>query len=307
MENQEILKNLKYFFQDESYAESDLPQALEEHKVIIDQDYIGNTLKAAMLDETVLEVRIDRLEQVFLCRVIDHPPEVDDLAISDEVGEEDEGKRYTLGDYLGNTEHLVTTPLEPGLGNFLVVPGEGRQTKLVLRIITSNQAIELGCYFAAKITVSGNKVLQLSFPFIARVLKGARELRVKIPRQMYFDVKVRREGNKRDFTTLPMDISNHGMAMVDPNGKYSDLTVDEQLFLDFRVDDEAVVQVEGWVRHKTKIRKKDEIQYCFGVEFDLQQRRIAAAIEQLVTKTQRYHLKALFHLAEKYDVDYSGW
>lgn len=308
MNNEEIFKLLKLFYPQEKYQENDIVKGIEDGVFIVDKAVIANKFKGTLHDESIVEIELNDLTRVFFCRVLDHPP---DAPAPPEVEAEEKTDViqpvYQKGSYLDNYDHLVITPLEPSIGNFLICPAPQISTRVLLRIITSRQAFEFGSFFLAKINVNGMPVLQLAFPSIARILQNAREFRAKIPTTMKFEVFVELKERKKKFSTSPLDISPHGMVLIDPMGRDTDLRVDEQVYLDLKADGHRPVFIEANIRHVTKMRDSKGIEYRFGVQFDLATRALASSIESLVALVQRTHLRELSEIAEKFGVDYKNW
>lgn len=299
----EILRHLQMFFPQEKYRESDIDQGVEDGIFIADATSLANKLKGTMHDESIVEVELDGLTRVFFCRVLDHPPEPEDADIPPETV----APPYEKGGYLNGRDHIIITPLEPSIGNFLIYPAPQVRTRVLLRIIASRQAYEIGCYFDAKVNVGGMPVLQLTFPAIARTVENAREFRAKIPASMPFEVAVEMRGGRKKFSTHPIDISPSGMFLVDPMGRGTDLKPDESAYLELQVPGYKTVAVEANIRHVTKLRNAKGIQYCFGVQFDLATRALAASIEGMVALVQRTHLRELAEIADQFGIDYENW
>lgn len=308
MHKEVILQLMKRFFPQNKYQEADIVKGLEDGDILLDRTVFANKFKGALHDENIVEVEFVGLSRVFFCRILDHPPEVVEKS-SEEESEASEipSTAYEKGSYLTTSDHLIATPLEPSIGNFLICSAPEVKLAIILRIVTSRQAFEFGCYFDAKVHVDGMPVLRLSFPEIARRIEQAREFRAKIPATMQFEVDVELQGRRKKFSTFPLDISPNGMVLVDPMGRDTDLKVDEPLYLDLKVPGYKPVFIEAHIRHVTKLRYSKGIQYCFGIQFDLATRALASSIEGLVALVQRTHLRELAEIAEKFGVNYDGW
>jgi len=158
--------------------------AVDNWDIIVDPDKLVNLLQSCLHDEAIIEVQFDDLTRVFFCRVLDNKPELEEIE-SDGVGMLVELK-YTKTEYLTEKDHLVITPVEPSIGNFLIC-SVGR---VLLRLLGSRSAFEFGCFFEEKIRVREMPVFQCSFPLLARQVKGARAYLAKIPKQMELTVHV---------------------------------------------------------------------------------------------------------------------
>ena len=231
--------------------------------------------------------------------MIYHPPEEP----TEDVDEDDLEDPYSKGDYLNDTEYLILTPLEPSDGNYLI----NTSPRVLLRVLTSQAAIEFCCFFQDKIRISGMPVLQLSFPQIGRQIKGAREYRVKIPSGKDYQIKVIGKKDGSEFTTGPMDISMNGMCLYDPMGKKSQLQTDEKIRLQIIEDETLLISLNAVIRHVTRLRDAKGLQYVFGIQFDLATRALAAEVEQLVATIQRSRLRELSLLEDEYGVNLSDW
>jgi len=305
MQNEEILQDLKRFFPQNKYQETDIAKGIEDGDILLDRTVFANKFKGVLHDEKIVEVELIGLSRVFFCRILDHPPEPVENS-SEEDGETPQVV-YEKGSYLNTFDHIISTPLEPSIGNFLICSVPEIKLPILLKIITSRQAYEFGCYFDAKVHVDGMPVLRLTFPVIGRRIEQAREFRAKIPATMQFEAIVELPARKKMFSTFPLDISPNGMVLVDPMGRDSDLKVDEPLYLDLKVPGYKPVFIEANIRHVTKLRYSKGIQYCFGVQFDLATRALASSIEGLVALVQRTHLRELADIAEEFGVNYEDW
>ncbi|HHD63203.1 MAG TPA: PilZ domain-containing protein, partial [Desulfobulbaceae bacterium] len=248
-----------------------------------------------------IEVQFDDLTRVFFCRVLDHPPELEEIE-SDGVVMLVEPE-YTKAEYLSGQDHVVITPVEPSIGNFLICS----VNRVLLRLLGSRCAFEFGCFFNQKIRVRGMPILQCSFPLIARQVKGARAYRAKIPREMELLLHVERQGKRENFSSCPIDISVEGMLLVDPFGKYSDLKEEEKIWMELYWPKDRSLRVNARVIHVSQLRDKSGIQYCCGIQFDLATRALARDIEQLVAGVQRRRLRELSDISDEFGVDFNNW
>jgi c-di-GMP-binding flagellar brake protein YcgR len=303
MSKKKILHHLKTFFPQAKYQEDDVDKGIEEGVILNDKAFIANILKGTLHDESLVEVELNNLTRVFFCRVLDHPPEAKESASEEESTEPD----YAKGSYLNESDYVVITPLEPSIGNFLISPFHRANTRIVLRTITSRRGYEFGCYFDSKIQVGGIPVLQISFPTIARKIEHAREFRAKVPKTMEFNVLVKLKERDKRFSTFPLDISAHGMVLIDPMGIYTDLKVAESIYMELQVPGQPIVIIEATIKHVTRMRTSEGSQYCFGIQFDLTTRALASSIEGLVALVQRTHLRELSDIAKEFGVDYESW
>jgi len=300
------MHQFKEFFPKVTCQEADIDKWIDEGIIIIDKSLITNILKGAMHDESLVEIQLNDLSRVFFCRVLDCPPEVkesepeEDSEVTEPV--------YVKGSYLDKYDYVIITPLEPSIGNFLVSPVVQRANpRILLRTITSKRGYEFGCYFDSKIQVDGIPVIRLIFPAIARKIENAREFRAKVPKTMRFNVLVELKGRNKNFSTFPLDISAHGMFLIDPMGFFTDLKADESIHVELQVPGQTTVFIEATIIHVTRMRNSEGSQYGFGIKFDLPTRALASSVEGLVALVQRTHLRELSDIAEEFGVNYENW
>ncbi len=275
--------------------------AVDSGDLIVDPDKLINLLQSCLHDEAIIEVQFDDLTRVFFCRLLDHKPELEEIE-SDGVVMLVEPE-YTKAEYLAKGDHLIITPVEPSIGNFLIC-SVGR---VLLRLLGSRCAFEFGCFFEEKIRVRGMPVLKCSFPLFARQVRGARAYRAKIPKDMELTIQVERQGRRENFSTCPIDISVEGMMFVDPFGKYSDLREEEKIWMELYWPRGRSLKVNARVAHVSRLRDKKGIQYCCGIQFDLATRALARDIELLVAGVQRRRLRELSEISDQFGVDFNNW
>jgi hypothetical protein len=288
----DIQQQLRHFFPGQNFPEQEVEEGLEKGEIFIEKMKILPFLQTALFDEKVLEIELDGKPRVYYSRLQDDLPDhTEDEEEDDFFPDEDE---YSPGDYLTKMNHIVTLPLEPGLGNLHL-----RYSRfIVLRMFTNTYAIEMGTTFEDLTKVGELPVLKLSFPKLAKISRNVREFRAKVPEVMDFTVLIKMGQKLKTITTTPLDISLKGMSFA--------MTQDEQkLFLPDAVhplqlylNDELVAGLDGTVNKLSKVRKKGSIEYICEVEFDLTTPTLAAVIETTVASVQRAHLK---DLAEKSD------
>ncbi len=301
MTDEILLRQANLFFPGVGENSEIFTAAVGSGDIIVDSDKLVNLLQSCLLDEAIIEVQFDDLTRVFFCRVLDHKPELEEME-SDGVVMLVEPE-YTTAEYITEKDHLVITPVEPSIGNFLIC-SVGR---VLLRLIGSRCAFEFACFFEDKIRVRGMPVLQCSFPLLARQVKGARAYRAKIPKYMELAVHVERQGRRDDFSTCPIDISVEGMMFVDPFGKYSDLREEEKIWMELYWPRGRCLKVNARVAHVSQLRDKSGIQYCCGIQFDLATRALARDVELLVAGVQRRRLRELSDISDEFGVDFNNW
>jgi len=170
-------------------------------------------------------------------------------------------------------------------------------------MFTKEYGIEMGTTFQDIIKVHDLPVLQLAYPSILRIQHNAREFRAKVPDNQDFVVEIERDGAPLDLSTIPIDISRKGMAISLEKTIHRQLKIDDELYLKLFIDDELRARLSSTVRHLSKVRKRQGIEYCCGVEFALNSRTIASVMESIVATTQRAHLKELAEVAASRGID----
>ncbi len=283
-----VQKNLSLFFPDMVYTRESLEESLEIGDIFYKPTDILPFLQSALFDEKVVEVELDGMSRVYFSRIYDDlpdlvPTEVDGETVMTEP-------TYKAGSYLKDMTHIISLPLEPGIGNLNI-----RSTRrILLRIFTTSYAVEFGTSFQDITEVRELPVLRLAFPIIGRIVRGAREFRAKVPEKL--DIKVLVVGKRKQdsLTTKVVDISVSGMSFAIKKNQQEFFRVDQIRTLEFIIDDMMVVRLNGTIRHVSKIRGKKGTEYICGVKFDLVTRALASKVEGIVATVQRAHLKELY-------------
>ncbi|MFT5700195.1 MAG: hypothetical protein ACI8ZB_003066 [Desulforhopalus sp.] len=273
----EIKKLLQLYFPSSSYTKEDLTEKIDKGEILTKEEEILPYLQTALLDEKVLEVELDRIPNIYFSRLQDDTAKPTD----------------NPGDYLLSLDHIITLPLEPGIGSLRL----RQSSSIILRMFTKEFGIDMGTTFQDIIKVNSLPVLQLAYPSILRIQKNAREFRAKVPDNQDFIVEVEWERDPLGLSTTPIDISRKGMSISLEKPTYRQLKLEEELFLKLYIDDELRARLSSTVRHLSKVRKRHSIEYCCGVEFSLNSRTMASVMESIVATTQRAHLKALSDIA----------
>lgn len=284
---EDIKKQLQHFFPGETFADEVLETALDNGEIVTDKEKILPFLQTALFDEKVLEVELDGMPRVYFSRLKDDVPD----PIPDEV----EGQivysqpDYEQGEYLIGMSHIVTLPLEPGLGNLHL-----RQSGfIVLRMFTNTFAVEMGTNFEDLAKVQEIPVLRLAFPVLARIVRNAREFRAKVPESLNFVLSIETDEESPELIVVPVNISIKGMSFSVSKANQKMFKINEPYSFKLYLDDELRASLGGTVKHLSRIRKKGGIEYVCGVEFDLPTKTMAAVIESIVATVQRAHLKEL--------------
>ncbi|THB73161.1 MAG: PilZ domain-containing protein [Desulfobulbaceae bacterium] len=293
-----IQRRMTTFFPEEIFTLSMLEEAVEAGDILYKPTEILPYLQTALFDEKIVEVEFDGLTRVYFSRVHDHLPELEESS-------DDEGNailiepQYTAGDYLKQLSHLITLPVEPGIGNVFI-----RNVKtIVLRIFTATYAVELGTFFQELTEIRELPVLRLDFPVIGRIVRGAREFRAKVPAEMELFALIVGKRKHKTLKTKIKDISASGMAFAIAKEQQELFRIDETRTLELLSDDMMMARVNATVRHISKIRGKKGTEYLVGIQFDLVTRAVASKIEAIVAQVQRAHLKELSDLSEQSGLD----
>ncbi|HIP83593.1 MAG TPA: hypothetical protein EYH19_08530, partial [Desulfocapsa sulfexigens] len=171
---QNIQKKLAFFFPEEAYSFT--RQAVEDGvasgEFMVKPSQILPYIQTALLDDKILEVELDGMTSVYFSRINDDFPDLEKI-------ENEDGEltliepNYTAGDYLKLMSHIITLPIEPGMGNLHL----RNSKKILIRFFTSTSAVELGTFFQDLAIVREIPVLRLAFPVVGRQVRGARAFR----------------------------------------------------------------------------------------------------------------------------------
>jgi len=299
MNTSEILDHLQIFFPRNRYSAKNLAEYVESDELDTSPASLVNTLKGALLDETIIEVKIHDLQDVFFCRILDNPF---DESFADEEGNfTTQDPDYEAGSYLDSQRYLLVTPLEPSKGNYLLSAFPNSKIKVLLRIISSGNSLELGVFFEHRTVIGDMPSLKLTFPLFAKKVAKAREFRAKVPKDMKFLVTVDRV-KKKSIKTMPLNISLNGMSLLDPMERRSNIQVGETVVCTIQIPREEPILVEALVAHTTNLRDEKGTQYCFGVKFEFHNQTVKSAIEKVMALVQRKHLRELSDLEEQFGV-----
>ena len=300
MDPSEILTQLRKLFPESNYTAETFEQCVESGELNIQEEFFVNTLKGALLDESIVEGQLHGLAQVYFCRILDKPYDAKDDGEGEEIADD---QAYEKGVYLDDHDYVIITPLEPSMGNYLIGSFADANATVLLRYISSSQAIELGCFFDGRTQVGDIPALKLTFPFVAKKTKSARDFRAKVPKGMEFEVRVERV-KKKPITTTPLNISFNGMSLLDPMGRHSNLKVGDELLCILQIPKEKDVLVDATIIHVTRLRDSKGTQYCFGVRFLFSKPAIKTSVEKIVGLVQRKYLQELSNYEEMFGVFY---
>ena len=280
---EDIKRKLHHFFPGEKYSPERLAEDLATGDLLNSKEAILPYLQTALLDEKVIEVQLDGMPMVYFSRL------KDDISADEEAEGDGPQPELTEGRYLTAMHHLITLPLEPGLGNLHLRYSRA----IILRMFTNNFAVEMATTFEDLVTVDDIPVLRLSFPELARIAHNVREFRAKVPDSLHFIVALTAEDDSLELEAVPVNISIRGMAFAASKKEQRLFKVNSLYSLKFFIDDELLLRIDGTVRHLSRLRKRSGIEYICGLEFEPQTKTQAAVIESIVAMVQRAHLKEL--------------
>ena len=282
-----VQKKLSVFFSDMVYTRETVEESLQVGDIFYKSIDILPYLQTALFDEKIVEVELDGMTRVYLGRIHDDLPDLVPTEVDDETVMME--PQYPPGDYLKKMTHIISLPVEPGIGNLNI-----RSTKKVLlRMFTTSYAVELGTFFQDLTVIRELPVLRFSFPEIGRLVRGAREFRAKVPEEMALKVLVVGKRKQDSVTTRIVDISVNGMAFSIKKNQQEFFRLNEVRTFEFIINGMMSARLNGTIRHVSKIRGKKGTEYICGVKFDLVTRALAAKIESIVATVQRAHLKEL--------------
>ncbi len=290
-------KKLELYFPDDIYTEGMIETGLQKGDIFYRPKQVLPYLQTALLDDKILEVELDSFKKVYFGRIYDEYPPIEKKEVNGEIVEV--VPDYSEGDYLKKMTHLISLPLEPGMGNLNV-----RYTrKIVIRIFTSSLAVELGTFYEDMCLVQELPVLRLGYPVIGRLVRGAREYRAKPPIDMDLLVMVMGKRKHGTLKTRIVDISARGMSFAVRRKEQSLFRVDETRTMEFVMNGIMTTRINGKVKHVSRVRGKQGTEYICGVQFDLAIRAVAGEIESLVAAVQRAHLKEFAKMSQDSGLD----
>ena len=289
---------LQRCFPENCPTEEQIEEQLEAGDILVAPDTILPYLQTALLDEKVLEVELDGEGQVYFTRLKDDPPDLVEVVAENGSITLAEPDGYLEGDYLTEFSDLITLPLEPGMGNYHLRSSRS----LILRMFTNNFGVEMCATLKELTKVRQLPVLRLNYPHVARIIRTAREYRAKVPDSFNFKVDIEHTDDW-NMESAVADISFRGIALSLKKDQQAVFVPREKYRCKLIIDDELLAFVTGEVTHLSKVRKEDGIEYICGMQFDLDGRTTAAAIETVVASVQRAHLKSLAEKSAERGID----
>lgn len=291
-----IQKRLQMFFPDETYTEEEIRDELDAGNIFSTAASFLPYLQTALLDEKLIEVQFDSHSRVYFGRLADDPPPPPEPVAGEEEVEEPE---YNPGEYLSTMSHVISLPVEPGLGNMHI-----RYSKtVVLRFFTSSYAVELGTFYQEHTKVEDQPVLKLDYPAIGRIVRGAREYTAKVPNDMDLKVRFKIKGRKKPIINDISDISARTFSFCFDKDVEELLAVDDTHKFQILLNDEIIIEIAGTIRMLAKARKQKTIENICTIQLDLSSRALAAKVESTVATVQRAHLKEMAELSEESGYD----
>ena len=284
---QEIQRKLQIFFPGEQFSAETIEDDLAKGVILTERESILPYLQTALFDEKVLEVQLDGMPMVYFSRLQDDIPDPVEADINGETVLEQ--PEYEEGAYLSAMGHIVTLPLEPGLGNLHL----RHSSCIVLRMFTSTYAVEIATTFLELTKVHDIPVLRLAYPELARIAPNVREFRAKVPDSLNIVASLAIDDESPELDTRPVNVSIRGLSFAVNKKEQKLFKVNTLYSLKLFVDDELLIRIDGTVKHLSRIRKRFGIEYLCGIEFDLQTKTQTAVIESIVAMVQRSHLKEL--------------
>jgi hypothetical protein len=301
MADKEILSHLQLFFPECAYNDEKVEEHIQQKQIDISKESLINTIKGALFDETILEVEIHNLDQIFFCRVLDNP--YDDTEVDERGNFTIKNPYYEPGSYLDYQEKLFITPLEPSRGNIILSSYNSPNIRVLLRIISSGNAVELCCFYETRSLLGDMPCLQVTFPLVAKKSTKAREFRAKVPKSMKFAVTVERL-KKKSIVTVPLNISLKGMALLNPMQRKSNLVIGEKIVCTMELPREKPVTVNATVIHVTNLRNAKGTQFCFGIIFHFRNQSEQKVVENIMAQVQRIHLRELAEIESTFGITY---
>lgn len=283
---QHIFDRLKYYFPDSLYLKKSFDKHTDLSDIIHTPAGFLPYLQTALLDEKFIEVRFDDGEDLYFTKIVDAP-------IEKTESEDEEQPEYVLAGYLKEMSHMISLPLEPGMGNFFIRKSE----KVVFRMFTKSLAVEFGTSFLDFLRIDEIPYLHFRYPVIGQLLRGEREYRAKVSEEINLTVIIKGKRKQDDIETKMVDISVNGLATSFPRKNRGDIFVGETRSLTIFQDGEKLARVSCYVRHLTRVRQENSIDNISGVEFELATKDLRRKIESLVAMVQRAHLQKISGMA----------
>lgn len=289
-----VQKRLQMFFPDETFTEEEIRDELTTGNIFATATDFLPYLQTALLDEKLIEIQFDGHARVYFGRLADDPPPPPEPVEGEEQGELEEVE-YNPGEYLGNMSHIISLPVEPGLGNMHI-----RYSKTVLlRFFTSSYAVELGTFYTEHTKVDDQPVLKLAYPAIGRIVRGAREYTAKVPNDLDLKVRIAKKGWKSAVIAEVSDMSANSFSFSFGKDEEELFVVDDTHHFEITLDGKVIIEIDGTVRQLAKARKQKSVENFCSIQLDLSSRALASKVESTVAMVQRAHLKEMSELSEE--------
>jgi PilZ domain len=287
--NADIHSLLQQLFGESPPPPEEVEAAITRGEILVEGNLILPYLQTALLDEKVVEVQLDGLPSVYFSRLKDHPEAVAESVEGEEASDSREGC------YLEALSHLIALPLEPGLGNLHL----RNSHSVLLRMFTNKLAVEMTSSFVELTSVEEIPVLRLAYPRVARLVANAREYRAKVSDALNIVLVVTLDDEDgTEIEARPVDVSIRGLSLSVGKKDQRLFTLYQPYSLKLFVDDELLIRIDATVRHLSRLRKRNSIEYVCGFEYEFRNKTQTAVIESIVALVQRAHLKELATKAE---------
>ena len=183
---------------------------------------IAQLFRAALEDETLIELQINERTRLFFSLLQDHPPKAE----PNELGEMVDPPPYDPLSYIKEKDRLILLPLDPPVGNAQIRTSE----IVLLRFFKGVKALEGNVVFQGVERINGQPVLKLSFPTELREYRKRRHFRASITRPEAYIATVSLGSRGEKVAVTPLDISAGGMAFCYPTTGH--LTLGDEIVIE---------------------------------------------------------------------------
>ncbi|MBF0194432.1 MAG: PilZ domain-containing protein [Magnetococcales bacterium] len=267
-------------------------------------DRIVQLIKKAHESDTVVELRINNLTQIFYSHFCDLPAKP---AEESNEGSSKNSKKteHTPFAHLKKKSHLLLTGLIPEDGNKRAKKGN----KVLIRFYDGKKAVEAKVRFKKKVTVDDKSFLKIEFPKLLKLHKQRRHYRVKVLPEVDLRLTSPIESRVIDMSVQGLSFCFPSDATKLENGSQITLNLkipptletQEKLLLDSGLEVERskdrTISFTGFVRNFTPITGDNKIcpagsQQC-GVQFDITSAIRSMEISEVYTYIEREYLRSL--------------
>ncbi len=258
------------------------------YELLVKKEKILAFLQTLFFEERMVEILVDQGTRRFFGALWDHLP---DPGKQDGASDLEEPEEYQEGSYLKEMGHLVLSPLEPVAGNIKV----RSSSTILLCFYTGTNAVELGTRFLRADTINGASVLIFEYPSAGRLIRENRPFRAKPPQDYDLITQIWHDGKSETILDCAiMDLSSQGIALENEN-LINQFNIGDAVNLSIfaSIDKDNPLKINATVRHFAKVRTKDGNTNICGVQFDLETRSLATAIERMAASVQRLQLREI--------------